>query len=151
MHVDTRSGFAFNARAHPTTCGRVTKWAWSGKASTQVRDFTCVGRVADCVQYKFNMSNRANDTGHTYGLISPDDAELGPDSAGQSGDIQGLSTLASADSESVVELLEEGQFSEAETIAAMEDSSEGDGSEVEELHTKQIPTDDVPDEYLEQD
>lgn len=36
------------------------------------------------------------------------DDELGPDSAGQSGDTQQLSDIADADSESVEELVEEG-------------------------------------------
>ena len=38
----------------------------------------------------------------------PNKNELGPDSAGQSGDIQEISDIADADSESVEELLEEG-------------------------------------------
>ena len=42
---------------------------------------------------------------------------MGPDSAGQSGDTQGLSDVAEADSESVEELVEEGQSYEAEVIA----------------------------------
>jgi hypothetical protein len=51
--------------------------------------------------------------------------ELGPDSAGQSGDLQGISDEADADSESVKELLEQGK--------------------------RQVPEDDVPAEYLDDD
>lgn len=93
------------------------------------------------------MSNRDKEFGHTYGLVPTEEAGLGPDSAGQSGDIQGLSNVASADSESIVELLEEGQSFEAEAVGGIEAS---DG-EVKELRTAQFPENDVPEEYLEQD
>jgi hypothetical protein len=73
---------------------------------------------------------------------------LGPDSAGQSGDTQGLSDDEGADSESVVELLEEGQAFEAEAISGVENAP---GPDVAEVHTRQVPEDDVPLEYLDQD
>lgn len=60
-------------------------------------------------------------------------------SAGQSGDLQGLSRTADADSESVEELVEEGQFFEAEVIAGVEDASDADLGEV---HTHEVPEDD---------
>jgi hypothetical protein len=44
--------------------------------------------------------------------------ELGPASAGQSGDLQQLSDVANADSESVEELMEEGNAFEAEGLRA---------------------------------
>ena len=72
----------------------------------------------------------------------------GPDSGGQSGDTQGLSDAAEAGSESVEELLEEGQSFEAEAISGVEDAPDPD---VAEVHTKQVPEDDVPSEYLERD
>ena len=72
----------------------------------------------------------------------------GSGSAGQSGDTQGLSEVAEAGSESVVELLEEGQYLEAEAIGGVEDTPDADVSEV---HTKQIREDDVPGEYLQGD
>ena len=83
-----------------------------------------------------------------HAVVSTQEKGLGPGSAGQSGDTQGLSDVAEAGSESVEELLEEGQFFEAEIINAVE---EGSGSEVKELHTKQLLMDDVPTEYLERD
>jgi hypothetical protein len=70
---------------------------------------------------------------------------LGPDSAGQSGDIQGLPEAEIADSESVEELAEEGQAFEAELIDAVENAPEG------EVKTREVPEDDVPDEYLDED
>lgn len=76
------------------------------------------------------------------------DKDLGPDSAGQSGDTQGLSDDEDADSESVVELLEEGQAFEAEAVGGVQDAVDGDVSEV---HTKEVLEDDVPLEYLNPD
>lgn len=73
---------------------------------------------------------------------------LGPGSAGQSGDTQGLSDVAEAGSESVEELVEEGQSFEAEAVSGVEEASGGD---VEEVRTRQVPEDDVPPEYLEKD
>ncbi len=73
---------------------------------------------------------------------------MGPDSAGQSGDTQGLSDVAEAGSESVLELVEEGQSFEAEVIGGVEDAPDPD---VAEVHTRQVPEDDVPSEYLEKD
>jgi hypothetical protein len=74
--------------------------------------------------------------------------ELGPDSAGQSGDIQQLSDTADADSESVEELVEEGNAFEADAIEGVEDAKTPDVSEVT---TREVPEDDVPSEYLDND
>jgi hypothetical protein len=71
---------------------------------------------------------------------------LGPDSAGQSGDDQGLSEAAEADSESVEELLEEGQSFEAGIVSGVEKASDG-----REVRTRQFPEDDVPLEYQDSD
>jgi hypothetical protein len=69
-----------------------------------------------------------------------------PDSAGQSGDIQGISDVADADSESVEELVEEGNSFEAGVVEGVEDAANAEESEVT---TRQVPEDDVPDEYLD--
>jgi len=73
---------------------------------------------------------------------------LGPDSAGQSGDLQGLSDIADADSESVEQLVEEGQGLEADAVAGVEDAPDAD---VREVHVHERSEDDVPPEYLERD
>jgi hypothetical protein len=65
---------------------------------------------------------------------------------GQSGDTQGLSVSENADSESVDELVEEGNALEAGVIAGVEDADDHDEQEV---HTHEVPEDDVPEEYLE--
>ncbi len=64
------------------------------------------------------------------------------------GDLQGLSDLEGPDSESVDELLEEGNAFEAEAVKGVEDAEDADESEV---HTHEVPEDDVPGEYLDED
>ena len=84
----------------------------------------------------------------TYSTVSTREKGGGTGSAGQSGDTQGLSDVAEAGSESVEELVEEGQSFEAEAIGGVEDAPDAD---VAEVHTKQVPEDDVPAEYLGND
>ena len=70
--------------------------------------------------------------------------EQSPDAAGQSGDIQQLPDVPEADSESVEELVEEGNAFEADAIKGVEDAEDPDVSEVT---TREVPEDDVPPEY----
>ena len=74
--------------------------------------------------------------------------DLGPNSAGQSGDTQGLSDSENESSESVAELLEEGQYFEASILSGVENAPPADVSEVK---VRQVREDDVPSEYLEND
>jgi hypothetical protein len=67
-------------------------------------------------------------------------------SGGQSGDLQGLSHRASVDSESVDELMEEGNAFEAGVVMGVEDAGNADEGEV---HTHEVSEDDVPEEYLD--
>jgi hypothetical protein len=94
------------------------------------------------------MQKHNEESSKTYGAVRAEEKGMGPASAGQSGDTQGLSNIAEADSESVEELLEEGQFHEAEVVSGVENALDPD---VAEVHTKQVPEDDVPSEYLEKD
>ena len=73
---------------------------------------------------------------------------LAPRSGGQSGDLQGLSSLQGADSESVDELLEEGNAFEAEVVKGVQDAGDADEGEV---RTHEVPEDDVPGEYLDKE
>jgi hypothetical protein len=73
---------------------------------------------------------------------------LGADSGGQSGDTQGLSRREFGGSESVEELLEEGQYAEAEAVSGVEDAPDADQGEV---RTREVLEDDVPEEYLDRD
>ncbi len=69
---------------------------------------------------------------------------LGEEAAGQSGDLQGLSAIEESNSESVEELLEEGQAFEAEVVSGVENAPDPDE---EEIHTHERPEDELtPDE-----
>ncbi len=72
---------------------------------------------------------------------------LGSRSGGQSGDLQGLSDVERADSESVGELLEEGNSFEAEVVKGVQDAPDADVSEV---HTHQEREElDLPEDFRE--
>ena len=65
-----------------------------------------------------------------------------------SGDLQGLSRAEGAESESVAELLEEGNVFEAEVVSGVEAAdAENEG----EVKSHEVPEDDVPEEYLDKD
>jgi len=66
----------------------------------------------------------------------------------QSGDLQGLSSVEGADSESVGELIEEGNAFEANVVTGVEGAENADGKEV---RTHEVPEDDVPGEYLDKE
>jgi len=63
-------------------------------------------------------------------------------------DLQGISMRDRADSESVGELLDEGQTLEAEAVQGVEDALDADQGEI---RTREVPEDDVPQEYLDED
>jgi hypothetical protein len=67
---------------------------------------------------------------------------------GQSGDLQGLSNIEGADSESVAELIEEGNAFEADAVTGVEHAGDTDEKEV---RTHEVPQDDVPGEYLDKE
>ena len=73
---------------------------------------------------------------------------LGLEAGGQAGDTEGLSRAELADSESVEELHEEGQAFEAGVISGVENARDADKGGV---RTRQVPEDDVPQEYLDED
>jgi hypothetical protein len=73
---------------------------------------------------------------------------LGSRSGEQSGDLQGLPDVEGADWESVDELLEEGNAFEADVVKGVEDAEDDD--EVE-IHTHEVPQDDVPGEHLDEE
>ena len=73
---------------------------------------------------------------------------LGVRAGEQSGDLQGLSNVQGADSESVDELLEQGNAFEAEVVKGVQDAGDSDEGEV---RTHEVPQDDVPGEYREKE
>lgn len=66
------------------------------------------------------------------------------ESGGQSGDIQGLSSVEDVDSESVSELVEEGQAFEAGIVDGVENAPDADEGGI---RTEEVPEDDVQPEY----
>ena len=66
----------------------------------------------------------------------------------RSADFEGLSRAEQADSESVDELVEEGNVFEAGAVAGVE---EADNADEKEVHTRELSEDDVPEEYLDKD
>lgn len=80
-------------------------------------------------------------------LKTPRGEGLGSESGGQSGDLQGLSRAESADSESVAELVEEGQPFEASVVDSIQNAPDPDEREI---RTSETPEDDVPDEYRDE-
>ena len=70
--------------------------------------------------------------------------ELGSDAAGQSGDTQQISNDQVGDSQSVRELVEEGNAFEGGAVQGVEEAKDPDVSEVT---TREVPEDDVPGEY----
>ena len=69
-------------------------------------------------------------------------------SGGQSGDLQGLSDVEGVATESVDELLEEGNAFEAGIVSGVQSAGNADE---EEVRTHEVLEDDVPDEYLKND
>lgn len=89
---------------------------------------------------------RGKDQGSSTPSFPPE--RLGEQSGGQSGDLQGLSKIEEADSESVAELIEEGNAFEADAVTGVENADDADEREV---RTHEVPEDDVPGEYLDKE
>ncbi|HEV2103886.1 MAG TPA: hypothetical protein VGR58_14005 [Candidatus Acidoferrum sp.] len=93
-------------------------------------------------------AKRSRGKANSVELVGYQRKGLGALTGGQSGDIQGISNRSGIDSESVTELLEEGQTFEAEAVSGVENAADPDVSEVV---THQFPEDDVPEEYQDPD
>jgi hypothetical protein len=100
---------------------------------------TTGGKTAGALKKQVRSKSQSVDT-VAFALGGP-----GARSGEQSGDLQGLSNVQGADSESVDELLEEGNAFEADVVKGVEDAGDADEREV---HTHEVPQDDVPGEYL---
>jgi len=91
-----------------------------------------------------SLKKRISGHGSPAELVAYEPPGLGAETGGQAGDTQGLSGVVVGGSESVRELLEEGQSYEAEVLEGVEKARDADESEVE---TREVPEDDVPEEY----
>jgi hypothetical protein len=67
---------------------------------------------------------------------------------GGAGDYRGISVVEGADSESPKELLEEGQTFESGIVSGVQNAPNADEGEI---RTREVPQDDVPPEYDDQD
>ena len=103
---------------------------------------TTRGKTASALKKQVREKSQSVDT-VAFGLEG-----LGPQSGEQSGDLQGLSNIEGADSESVDELLEEGNAFEADVVKGVEDAGDADEMEV---RTHEVPQDDVPGEYQDKE
>ena len=100
---------------------------------------TTVARTPTALRTRVRGKSQSVDT---VALLAEErEARLGR----QSGDLQGLSNVQGADSESVDELLEEGNAFEADVVTGVEDAG---GADEREVRTHEVPEDDVPEEYL---
>ena len=88
---------------------------------------------------------RARGKSQAVATVAFESKGLGANSGGQSGDLQGLSNSAGADSESVDELLEEGNAFEAEVVEGVENVPDADQGEIK---TREVQEDDVPGRIL---
>lgn len=99
---------------------------------------TSEGKTAAALKARIRGKNQSVDTV----ALAPEGQRAR--SGEQSGDLQGLSNVQSADSESVDELLEEGNALEADAVKGVQDAGDADEGEV---RTHEVPQDDVPGEY----
>ncbi len=92
--------------------------------------------------------NPLRSNSQTVNRVSSSPVRVRARSGQESGELQGLSRVEGADSESVDELLEEGNAFEAGVVTGVEDA---DNADEREVHTHEVPEDDVPEEYLDKD
>ena len=127
---------------------RKTKKSKTAKASARGKKLAAKkkkpGRAARTK--KKARKTRPRGRASTAALVSYGPRGLGARSGGQAGDTQGVSSAVDVDSESVEELLEEGQPFEAEVVNGVERAPDPDQGEV---RTHEVLENDVPEEYRE--
>jgi len=134
---------AKTARTRPKTRASQAKTAKNAKPHS-----TAAGRTAPRNNTRIIRSSLASrGEGQSIETINLSPKGLDSKSGGQSGALQGLSDIEGADSESVDELLEEGNAFEAEVVKGVEDAPDADE---EEVHTHQRPQEeDLPEDFRE--
>jgi len=140
------------SRKKPTLKKKIAKTAKNKKKLAAVKKPSAQGRPAvkkKRAAKKKSAAKKATRRADVINPVTPSGRRgLGPESGGQSGDTQGLSRRSYDDSESVEELMEEGQYMEAEAVSGVENARDADQGEV---RTTQFPEDDVPEEYQNED
>jgi hypothetical protein len=102
------------------------------------------GKAQSKAHGKIQSKAKTRPRARAGGQVTERDQFIGSTDPTQSGDTQGLSGVPDADSESVKELMEEGQYFEAEVVDAIENAPTSDAGEI---RTREVPEDDVPAEY----
>ena len=95
---------------------------------------------------KKKKQRTASARAETTATIAPRD--MNEDTTVLSGDLQGLSDMAESDSQSVRELMEDGQFYEAEVVSGIENAPSVGARRAK---IREVREDDVPPEYTDQD
>jgi hypothetical protein len=118
------------------------------KGAKKAKPRSATGRTAPRNNTRIIRSSLASrGEGQSIETINLSPKGLDSKSGGQSGALQGLSDVEGADSESVDELLEEGNAFEAEVVKGVEDAPDADE---EEVHTHQRPQEeDLPEDFRE--
>jgi hypothetical protein len=119
---------------------KLTKKAVPTKVAVKTKTLgkkTTVAKTAGALKKRVRRKRQSVDT-EAFAL-----EELGARSGAQSGDLQGLSNVEGADSESVAELLEEGNPFEADVVKGVEDAG---GADEEEVRTHEVLEEDVPED-----
>jgi len=140
------------SRKKPTLKKKIAKTAKNKKKLAAVKKPSAKARPAvkkKRAAKKKSAAKKATRRAEIINPVTPSGRRgLGAASGGQSGDTQGLSRRSYDDSESVEELMEEGQYMEAEAVSGVENARDADQGEV---RTTQFPEDDVPEEYQNED
>jgi len=123
--------------------GQIPKKQSANKAAHKEVPVSAVGQKSKSTRRQPIRSTSLTEETTTFSPTGPEVR-----SGGQSGDLQGLSSVEGADSESVVELLEEGNAFEAAVVSGVENAENAGPSEV---RTHEVPEDDVPEEYLDRE
>jgi hypothetical protein len=132
---------AKKTRARTTSSAAKTSRKKVAKKKTSARQ-TIATRAANSSSRK----NKARKKPELVGLDALEPKRERGRSGRQAGDLQGLSRKERADSESVADLLEEGNTFEAAAVAGVEAADVDE----REVHTQEVLEDDVPEEYLEE-
>ena len=94
------------------------------------------GKSATELKMTGALRNRIQEESRSVDTVAFAQDGLRAGSGAQSGDLQGLSNVQSADSESVDELLGQGNAFEAEVVTGVEDAEDADEGEV---RTHEVP------------
>jgi hypothetical protein len=132
-----------NKKTKQTKSRKVARMTTSPK-----KKVTGKARLKKATPRKGTLKKKVRGKTQSVAAVAFEPVGLRERSGGQAGDLQGLSSIAGADSESVDELLEEGNAFEAEVVKGVQQAAD---AEEHEVVAHEVPEDDVPEEYLGKD